>query len=58
MLYLPKYKINVDLKMSASTSKISSTTVSHENLNGRTINVAISDKKNTTLNGLNIKVCK
>lgn len=44
--------------MSANTSKISSISVLHENRNGRTNSVAINDKKNTTLNGLNIKVCE
>ncbi len=56
--YLPKYKTNDDFKIIANTSKMSSPSVLQEYLNGRTSNVAINDKKNTTLKGLNIKVCK
>jgi hypothetical protein len=56
--YLPKYRTNDDFRIIANTSKTSSPSVLHEYLNGITNNVAINDKKNTTLKGLNIKVCK
>ena len=37
---------------------MSSPYVLQDILNGRTSKTDINDKKNTTLNGLNIKVCK
>ena len=37
---------------------MSSTYVLQDNLKGRTNKTQINDKKNTTLKGLNIKVCK